>query len=88
MLGNAVETILIFCRILGPLVLGWAPNHFVLGAQLASAKKKVSLYPWLQKDKVATELLYWQKKSFFANNGSKFTALYIYENVHPLLDFQ
>ena len=35
MFGNAVEICLIFCRFLGPLVLGWAPNHFVLGAQLA-----------------------------------------------------
>ena len=35
MLGNAVEISLIFRRILGPQVLGWAPNHFVLGAQLA-----------------------------------------------------
>ena len=33
--GNAVEISLIFRWILGPLVLGWAPNHFVLGAQLA-----------------------------------------------------
>ena len=35
MFGNAVEISLIFRRILGPLVLGWAPNHFVLGTQLA-----------------------------------------------------
>ena len=43
MLGNAVEISLIFRRILGPLVLGWAPNHFVLGAQLAPGEKKLSL---------------------------------------------
>ena len=47
MLGNAVEISLIFHRILGPLVLGWAPNNFVLGAQLAPGEKKVSLYPWI-----------------------------------------
>ena len=41
MLGNDVELSLIFYRILGPLVLGWAPNHFVLGAQLAPGKKRL-----------------------------------------------
>ena len=35
MLGNGGEMSLIYRRFLGPLVLGWAPNHFVLGAQLA-----------------------------------------------------
>ena len=44
MLGNGVEMSLIFRRILGPLVLSWAPNNFVLGAQLAPDEKKVSLY--------------------------------------------
>ena len=39
MLGNAVEISLIFRWILGPLVLGWTPNHFDLGAQLAPGKK-------------------------------------------------
>ena len=39
MLGNAVEISLIFPLILGPLVLGWAPNHFALGAQLAPDEK-------------------------------------------------
>ena len=34
-LDNGVEMSLIFQPILGPLVFGWAPNHFVLGAQLA-----------------------------------------------------
>ena len=40
MLGNGLEMCLVFRRILGSLVLGWAPNHFVLGAQLAPGKKK------------------------------------------------
>ena len=39
MLGNAVEISLIFRWILGPLVFGWAHNHFVLVAQLAPGKK-------------------------------------------------
>ena len=39
MLGNAIEVSLIFRRILGPLVFGWALNHFVLEAQLAPGKK-------------------------------------------------
>ena len=45
MLGNGIELGLIFGQTLGPLVLGWAPNHFVLGAQLAPGEEKVSLYP-------------------------------------------
>ena len=45
MLGSTVEISLIFRRILGPLDLGWSPNHFVLGAQLAPGVKKVSLFP-------------------------------------------
>ena len=40
---------LIYGRILGPIVFGWATNHFVLGAQLAPDEKKVSLYPWAVK---------------------------------------
>ena len=40
MLGNGVEISLIYRQILGPLVLGWAHNHFVLGAQLAPGKNK------------------------------------------------
>ena len=43
MLGNAVEISLIFRRILGPFVLGWAPNHFVLGAQLAPGEKRLNV---------------------------------------------
>ena len=39
MLGNGIEMSLIFGQTLGPLVLGWAPNHFVLGAQLAPGEK-------------------------------------------------
>ena len=45
MLGNAVEISLFFHRILGPLVLGWAPNHFVLGAQLAPGEKRLVCIP-------------------------------------------
>ena len=49
MLGNGIEMSLIFGRTLGPLVLGWASNHFVfLGAQLVHGEKKVSLYPCSQ----------------------------------------
>ena len=29
MLGNGVEMSLIYRKTLGPLVLDWAPNHFV-----------------------------------------------------------
>ena len=45
MLGNAVEISL--PRILGPFVLGWAPNHFVLGAQLAPGEKRFVSIPAL-----------------------------------------
>ena len=45
MLGNAVEISLIFRRNLGPLVLGWAPNHFFLGAQLAPGEKRLVCIP-------------------------------------------
>ena len=47
MLGNGIEMSLIFCRIHGPLVLGWAPNHFVLGAQLGPGAKKLVCIPEL-----------------------------------------
>ena len=47
MLDNGVEMSLIFRRILDPLVLSWAPKHFVLGTQLAPGEKKISLYPWV-----------------------------------------
>ena len=44
MIGN-FEMSSIFCQILGPLVLGWAPNHFVLGAQLAPGRKRLACIP-------------------------------------------
>ena len=45
MLDNGVEMSLIFRRILGPLVLSWAPNNFVLGAQLARGEKSQVCIP-------------------------------------------
>ena len=45
MLGNGVEISLIFRRVLGPLVLGWAPNPFILGAQLAHGEKRLVCIP-------------------------------------------
>ena len=45
MLGNGVEMSLIFCRILGPLVLGWTPNHFGLGGQLAPGEDRLVCIP-------------------------------------------
>ena len=45
MLGNGVEMSLIYRGILGPLDLGWAPNHFVLGAQLAPGEKGLVCIP-------------------------------------------
>ena len=48
--GNAVEISLIFRRILGPLVLAWAPNRFVLGARLAPGEKRLDCIP----EKVST----------------------------------
>ena len=45
MLGNGVEMSLIFHRILGPLVLGWAPNHVGLGAQLAPGENRLVCIP-------------------------------------------
>ena len=41
MLGNGVKMGIIFRRIQGPLFLGWAPNHFVLGAQLVPGEKRL-----------------------------------------------
>ena len=35
----------IFHQILGPLVLDWAPNNFVLGAQLAPGQKRLVCIP-------------------------------------------
>ena len=37
--------VLIFRRILGPYVLGWVPNHFILGAQLAPGEKRLVCIP-------------------------------------------
>ena len=45
MIGNGVEISLIFHGTLGPLVLDWAPNHIVLGAQLAPDKKRLVCIP-------------------------------------------
>ena len=45
MLGNGIEMSLIFSQTLGPLVFGWAPNHFVLGAQLAPGEKRLVCVP-------------------------------------------
>ena len=45
MLGNGVEMSLILRQILGPLVVGWAPNHFGLGAQLAPGEKRLVCIP-------------------------------------------
>ena len=45
MRSNTVEISLILRQILGPLVLGWAPNHFVLGAQLAPGEKRLVCIP-------------------------------------------
>ena len=36
---------LIFSQTLWPLVLGWAPNHFVLGVQLAPGEKRLVCVP-------------------------------------------
>ena len=42
MLCNGSEMSLIFCQTLSSLVLGWAPNYFVLGAQFAPGEMKKS----------------------------------------------
>ena len=41
MVCNGIGMSLILCRTLGPLVLGWALDHFVLGAQLAPGEKRL-----------------------------------------------
>ena len=46
MLGKGFEMSLNFLPNPGPLGFGWAPNHFVLGAQLAPGEKNVSMYSW------------------------------------------
>ena len=45
MLGNGDKMSLTFHQILGLLVLGWAPNHFILGAQLAPGEKLLVCIP-------------------------------------------
>ena len=45
MLGDGIEMVLISRQTLGSLVLGWAPNHFVLGAQLAPGRKRLVCIP-------------------------------------------
>ena len=65
MLGNGVEMNLIFQRILGPLVLGWAPNHFVLGAQVAPGEKMFVCIPvsvdidWNFPQSIKSEFYHW-----------------------------
>ena len=44
-LGNGDAMSLIFRKILGPLVLGWAPNYIVVGAQLAAEEKRLGCIP-------------------------------------------
>ena len=54
---NCIEMSSILCRTLGPLVLSWAPNPFILGAQLAPGGKMLvcipvmPLKPWQPKEK-------------------------------------
>ena len=43
MLGNVVEI-----KFSSSLVLGWAPYHYVLGAQLAPGEKKFACIPDLE----------------------------------------
>ena len=45
MLVNGIKIGLIFRRTMGPLVLVWARNHFVLGAQLAPDEKRLICIP-------------------------------------------
>ena len=45
MLGNGIEVSLIFGQTLGPSFLGWAPNHCVLGAQLAPGENRLVSIP-------------------------------------------
>ena len=56
MLGNGVAMNLFFHRILGPLILGWALNHFVLGAQLASGKERLVCIPVMDVVKTLTKI--------------------------------
>ena len=48
MLGNGVEMSFINRQILGPLNFSWAPNHLVLGAQLAPSEIRLVCFLHLQ----------------------------------------
>ena len=71
MLDNGVEMCLIFRQILGLLVLSWAPNHFVLGAQLAPGEKN-GLFPCI----VCGNTNYKAIKIFHGNINCKFFVSY------------
>ena len=45
MCGNGIAMSLFFRRILGPLIFCWAPNNFLLGAQLAPGEKRLVCIP-------------------------------------------
>ena len=51
-----IEMRFIFRRILGPLVLGWAPNKFVLEAKLAPSEKRLACFPAMDFDRSAISL--------------------------------
>ena len=64
---DCVEMSSITCRILGPLVLGWAPNHFILGAQLAPVEKMLVCIPdVIHRESIAK----WLKKCDFTKTVS------------------
>ena len=45
MCGTGIAMSLFFRQILGPLILCWAPDHFLLGAQLAPGEKRLVCIP-------------------------------------------
>ena len=49
MCGTGITMSLLFRQILGPLILCWAPDHFLLGAQLAPGEKRLVRFPDLKK---------------------------------------
>ena len=59
MLGNEVEISLIYHRILGPLVLGWSSNPFVLGAQLAPCEKRLVCIPAFPSSSECSYKIFW-----------------------------
>ena len=63
MLGNGVKMSFIFRRILGLLVLGWAPNHLVLGAQLGPDEKGLVCIPGLDSGWAYSQSIYQIKTS-------------------------